>query len=34
MQMGQAGRRLVETRYNWEAMVPRLLALYETILDP
>ena len=34
IQMGQAGRRLVETRYNWEAMASRLLALYETIFDP
>ncbi len=31
--MGRAGRALVETRCNWEAMVPRLLALYETILE-
>ena len=30
--MGRAGRRLVETQYNWEEMVPRLLSLYETIL--
>lgn len=30
--MGHAGRASVETRYNWEAMVPRLLALYGTIL--
>ncbi len=31
--MGRAGRQLVETQYNWEAMIPRLLALYETILQ-
>jgi glycosyltransferase involved in cell wall biosynthesis len=30
---GQAGRRLVETRYNWQAMAPRLLALYQAILS-
>jgi glycosyltransferase involved in cell wall biosynthesis len=31
--MGQAGRRLVESRYNWEAMEPRLLALYQAVLS-
>jgi glycosyltransferase involved in cell wall biosynthesis len=31
--MGLAGRRLVETRYNWEAMAPRLLALYRAVLS-
>lgn len=30
--MGRAGRRLVEARYNWSAMEPRLLALYEALL--
>ncbi len=31
--MGRAGRGLVETRYNWDAMTPRLLALYEAVLS-
>jgi glycosyltransferase involved in cell wall biosynthesis len=31
--MGRDGRRLVETRYNWQAMEPRLLALYEAVLS-
>ncbi len=31
--MGAAGRRLVETRYNWEAMEPRLLTLYDRVLS-
>ena len=30
--MGAAGRRLVEKRYNWSAMEPRLLGLYEEVL--
>jgi glycosyltransferase involved in cell wall biosynthesis len=30
--MGRAGRRLVEDGYNWAAMEPRLLALYEAVL--
>lgn len=32
LKMGHAGRALVETRYNWDAMVPRLLAIYEAVL--
>jgi len=31
--MGHAGRQRVETRYNWRAMEPRLLALYEELLN-
>jgi glycosyltransferase involved in cell wall biosynthesis len=31
--MGRAGRVLVETRYNWDQMSPRLLALYEAVLS-
>lgn len=31
--MGQAGRQLVETQYNWEAMVPRLLTFYDEVLS-
>ena len=31
--MGRAGRHLVETRFNWDNMVPRLLALYEAVLE-
>ncbi len=31
--MGRAGRHLVETRFNWERMAPRLLALYEAVLE-
>ena len=31
--MGQAGRHLVETRFNWDRMVPQLLALYEAVLE-
>lgn len=30
--MGRAGRRLVETRYNWNMMGPKLLALYDQLL--
>jgi glycosyltransferase involved in cell wall biosynthesis len=29
--LGAAGRRLVETQYNWAAMEPRLLELYERL---
>ncbi len=31
-QMGAAGRRLVETRYNWSIMEPHLIALYNQLL--
>lgn len=31
--MGQSGRQLVETRFNWDAMVPRLLDFYEAVLS-
>ena len=31
--MGRAGRHLVETRFNWDRMAPRLLALYKTVLE-
>jgi glycosyltransferase involved in cell wall biosynthesis len=31
--MGRAGRCLVETRCNWDAMEPRLLALYDSVLS-
>jgi glycosyltransferase involved in cell wall biosynthesis len=31
--MGRAGLALVETRYNWEQMEPRLLALYDAVLS-
>lgn len=31
--MGNAGRELVQLRYNWETMVPRLLNLYEAALS-
>lgn len=30
--MGSAGRKMVEERYNWNAMVPRMLALYDAVL--
>ena len=30
--MGRAGRQLVETRYNWNMMAPKLLALYDELL--
>lgn len=32
-QMGQAGRRLVETSYNWIAMESRIQALYRAVLS-
>lgn len=31
--MGQAGREMVKTRFNWDKMAPRLLALYEAVLE-
>lgn len=31
--MGQAGQQRVQTRFNWNMMVPRLLQLYETLLS-
>jgi glycosyltransferase involved in cell wall biosynthesis len=31
--MGQAGQQRVETRFNWDLMVPKLLQLYETVLS-
>lgn len=31
---GEAGRHMVETQYNWDAIAPRLLALYEKVLSP
>lgn len=34
IRMGRAGRDLVETKYNWDVMTPRLLALYDEILPP
>lgn len=30
--MGRAGRQLVETRYNWDAMAPKLLSLYDEVI--
>lgn len=30
--IGRAGRALVQSRYNWDAMTTRLLALYEAVL--
>lgn len=30
--MRRAGRRLVESRYNWDAMAPKLLSLYDEVL--
>jgi len=31
--MGRAGRQRIETLYNWEAMVPRLLSFYDEVLN-
>ena len=31
--LGRAGRVLVQTRWNWDAMEPRLLALYQALLS-
>lgn len=31
--MGENGRRLVMTRFNWAAMAPRLLGLYDEVLQ-
>lgn len=31
-EMGRAGRRLVLQQFNWQAMEPRLLALYKSVL--
>lgn len=31
--MGRTGRRRIETLYNWEAMVPRLLSFYDEVLN-
>jgi glycosyltransferase involved in cell wall biosynthesis len=31
--LGRGGRRLVETRFNWEGMEPNLLALYRAVLS-
>lgn len=34
IRMGQAGRSLVETKYNWNVMEPRLLSFYDQLLSP
>ena len=31
--MGQAGRQMVQTRFNWDRMTPRLLKLYDQVLS-
>ncbi len=32
-EMGRSGRRMVQTRFNWDRMTPRLLELYDQVLS-
>jgi len=32
-EMGRSGRRMVQTRFNWDRMTPRLLGLYDQVLS-
>lgn len=31
--LGRAGREFVESKYNWEVMIPRLLSFYDAVLS-
>lgn len=31
--MGLAGREMVQTRFNWDRMIPRLLEIYNKVLS-